>query len=411
VLDYYFELLAGVPASQARSRLKMLCAYDASPRPLTEKVLARPRLLARIRAAVRDPLRAYLTVYNSTPLERRLAVELGIPLNGVDPALAALGTKSGSRRVFREAGAACPRGVEDLRDPEEVADALCHLHGQKPSPRRCVLKLNDSLGGAGNAVITVPGGCTPAAARRAVQALRLPHARRGSADFIAQLRRQGAVLEEMLDGPSSSPSVQLRINPLGKTLVSSTHEQIVGGRTGLLFLGCRFPAVDEYRLRLQEAGLAIAGVLAKKGVVSRVSVDFLARREEGAFRLYALEVNLRMGGATHPMLALRFLTGGEVDPATGLFRSRTGQAKYYRASDNLQSDAYRRLLPEDLVDVLTLRRLHFSHGTETGVLFYMIGGISEFGRVGIVAIGNSPAEAEQRYADAVAVLDQEAAGP
>ena len=63
----------------------MLCAFDASPRPLTLKVLERPRLIQRIRYAVQDHARAHLTVFNSTPLERRLSVLLGIPLNGLDP--------------------------------------------------------------------------------------------------------------------------------------------------------------------------------------------------------------------------------------------------------------------------------------------------------------------------------------
>ena len=50
ILDYYLHLLAGVPASHARARLTMLCAYDSSPRPLTQKILERPRLIERIRA-------------------------------------------------------------------------------------------------------------------------------------------------------------------------------------------------------------------------------------------------------------------------------------------------------------------------------------------------------------------------
>ena len=53
-LDYYLHLLAGVPASHARARLTMLCAFDASPRPLTQKILERPRLLQRIRYAIQD---------------------------------------------------------------------------------------------------------------------------------------------------------------------------------------------------------------------------------------------------------------------------------------------------------------------------------------------------------------------
>ena len=411
ILEYYFELLAGIPASHARERLTLLCAYDGSPRPLTEKVLERPRLLQRIRAAIRDPARAYLTVYNSTRLERRLAVVLGIPLNAVDPERSRLGTKSGSRAVFREAGTPCPRGVENLRTVDEVAEALVDLKRQQPELRRCVLKLDDSLGGEGNAVVTCPDPCSRGAARRAVETLTLPAPRSPEA-FFGQLARTGGVLEEMLEGPGiTSPSVQLRINPLGQTLVSSTHEQVVGGPTGLVFQGCRFPASGQYRLALQRAGLEVARTLAAKGVVSRVSVDFLARPEQSEWRLYALEINLRMGGATHPMLALRFLTGGRLDPATGLFASPRGQAKFYRASDNVHSEAYHRLVPEDLIDILTLHRLHYSHQSETGVLFYMIGAISQFARVGMVAIGNSEAEAEATFARAVVVLDAEAGRP
>jgi hypothetical protein len=75
------------PASHARSRLTLLCAHDASPRSLTEKILERPRLIQRIRYGIADSARAFLTVFNSTLLERRLAVLLGIPLNGVGPDL------------------------------------------------------------------------------------------------------------------------------------------------------------------------------------------------------------------------------------------------------------------------------------------------------------------------------------
>ncbi len=74
ILDYYLNLLTGVPASHARGRLTMLCAHDSSPRSLTEKILERPRLIQRIRWAIQDPARAYMTVFNSTPLERKLSV-------------------------------------------------------------------------------------------------------------------------------------------------------------------------------------------------------------------------------------------------------------------------------------------------------------------------------------------------
>jgi hypothetical protein len=53
VLDYYLQLLVGIPSSHARARLTLLCFYDVFPRALTEKILERPRLMDRITAATR----------------------------------------------------------------------------------------------------------------------------------------------------------------------------------------------------------------------------------------------------------------------------------------------------------------------------------------------------------------------
>src|SRR4029450_4034427 len=117
------------------------------------------------------------------------------------------------------------------------------------------------------------------------------------------------------------------------------------------------PARESYRMQVQEAGLQIGKVLATHGVVSRLAIDFLVWRDHeegrGAWEVAALEINLRMGGTTHPYLALQFLTGGQLDAQTGLFLSPTGHAKYYRATDNLRPAVYRGLLPEDLIELLT----------------------------------------------------------
>ena len=75
-------------------------------------------MLQRIRYAIHDHDRAYLTVFNSTPLERRLAVLLGIPLNGLDPSLVHL-VEIRSRRVFKQAGVEMPAGVETSTRPRK----------------------------------------------------------------------------------------------------------------------------------------------------------------------------------------------------------------------------------------------------------------------------------------------------
>jgi hypothetical protein len=60
-----------------------------------------------------------------------------------------------------------------------------------------------------------------------------------------------------------------------------------------------------------------------------------------------------------------------------------------------------------VIEFITINQLGFSHRTETGVLFHMIGPLSRYGKVGLTAIGNSHAEADALYQQAIAVLEAE----
>lgn len=410
ILEYYFQLLEGIPASHARSRLTMLSAYDASPCPLTQKILDRPRLIQRIRYGIRDASRAYMTVFNATALERRLSVLLDVPLNGVDPDLRSLGTKSGSRKVFRKVGIPLPKGREDLRSKEDVVNALVDLRQENPGLSRAVVKLDEGFSGCGNAVLRLPESNEPGALSDALERLAFSEAAEEADSFLAKLSCMGGVVEELVEGfETRAPSAQLRIDPHGEVSLLSTHDQIMGGPTGQTYLGCRFPAAGEYRLAVQEAALRVGLALSAKGVVSRFGVDFLATRanSQESWNLHALEINLRIGGTTHPFLALQFLTGGRLDLESGLFLSPRGLPKFYRNTDNLQSSAYCGVSPEDLIEITTANRLHYDRSTETGALFHMIGALSQFGKVGLTSIGNSHAEADAIHSRAIAVLDRE----
>src|SRR3712207_7716493 len=83
IVDYFLHLRPGVPLRHARRRLTLLSCHDASDEPLTKKILERPRLIERIRGAIPDPGAAHLTCFNSTALERSLAVRLDIQLYGI----------------------------------------------------------------------------------------------------------------------------------------------------------------------------------------------------------------------------------------------------------------------------------------------------------------------------------------
>lgn len=86
IVDYYLQLLPGIPFSHGRERLLLFSTYDAAPKPLTQKILERPRLVQRIREQLR-PTNAYMVCFNATHWERELSVKLGIPLLASDPDL------------------------------------------------------------------------------------------------------------------------------------------------------------------------------------------------------------------------------------------------------------------------------------------------------------------------------------
>src|SRR5215831_7197451 len=96
IIDYYLHLLPGVPGLHARRRLTLVSCNDASPAPLTRKILERPRVLERIREAIPDPASAHMTCFAVTELERKLSLVLNLPIYGCDPSLQEWGSKSGS---------------------------------------------------------------------------------------------------------------------------------------------------------------------------------------------------------------------------------------------------------------------------------------------------------------------------
>lgn len=417
IVDYYLDLLTGVPIDQARARLTLLSCGDASSTPLSRKVLDRPPLLARIRDAIPEPPAAYMLCFNSTPLERSLAVRLGIPLYGCDPDLSRAGAKSGGREVFRAAGVAMPDGFENLRDERDLARALAELKRVRPSLRRAVAKLDDGFSGIGNAVFPYDGAPESLHLVRWVadelpRRLRFEDRDETWERYAGKLARSGGVVEAFVEGAEGadirSPSVQCHIDPLGGVGIVSTHEQVLGGPSGQIFLGCSFPADEAYHREIQGAATRVAAVLRDRGIVGRFGIDFISARRGDGWEHAAVEINLRKGGTTHPYLTLQFLTGGGYDPESGLHRTAHSQARYYVATDNLHSPVYRGLTPENLMDIAETHGLSFDTVTQQGVVFHLMGALPEHGKLGAVCIGDSRASAEQLYHRTITTLDSAA---
>jgi hypothetical protein len=414
IVDYYLHLLPGVPLRHARGRLTLFSCHDSSDVPLTQKILDRPRLLDRIRGAIADPESAHLSCFNSTPLERSLAVRLGIPLYGNDPELNYLGTKSGSREVFREAGVPLPDGFEHLRDQEDIAEAIVELKRRDPGLRRVAVKLDEGFSGEGNAVFNYDGAPEGMGLDSWVRD-ELPGRIKFEAKdetwerYCHKFEEMSGIVERWVEGEEvRSPSVQCRINPLGQSAVVSTHDQVLGGPTGQIFLGSSFPADAEYSRDITEAGHRVGRVLNERGAMGRFAIDFISVRRGDDWEHAAIEINLRKGGTTHPYLILRFLTDGAYDANDGLYCTPTAKPCYYYASDNLQSLAYKGLTPDDLIDIAVNNGLHFDGASQQGVVFHLIGALSQYGKLGTVCIGDSHESAREFYRETVSVLDREA---
>ena len=66
------------------------------------------------------------------------------------------------------------------------------------------------------------------------------------------------------------------------------------------------------------------------------------------------------------------------------------------------------LSPDDLIDIAACHGLHFHSAAQEGVVFHLIGALSEFGKLGLVSVAGSYERAQMLYDDTVAVLDREA---
>jgi hypothetical protein len=417
IVEYYLALLPGIIPSHARSRLHLVSVNDSSPQPLSAKVLERPRLLAGIGSLIPDRTRSHLVPYNTTPLERDVALALGIPMYGADPRFFPLGTKSGCRQLFAEEGVRHPVGFENLHTVNDVVDALGKLRAARPEVAHALVKLNEGVSGEGNASVNLERLPAPGSSgERGEIAERVEQMSFEKPDmpydgYVAKLAEHGGIVEQRISGTElRSPSVQLRVTPAGEVELLSTHDQILGGPSGQSYLGCRFPADFSYARAITTEAQTIGLRLAKEGVIGRFAIDFVVVRDAGgSWTPYAIELNLRKGGTTHPFLTLQFLTDGRYDPTTALFMTPTGREKHLVATDHFDSPSLRALSLEDLFDIVARHGLHFDQARQSGVVFHMISSLTEHGRVGLTAVGDTPEDADATYRRAERVLLEEAA--
>jgi hypothetical protein len=414
IVDYYLHMLPGITGYHALQRLTLLNCNDSSSRPLTQKILERPRLIRRLKECIDAGRQVHMSCFIVTALERSLAVQLQVPVYGCDPDLYMLGTKSEGRRIFRRCSLDVPKGYEDLHSENDIIDALVKLKKENPALRKAVVKMNDGFSGDGNAVFFYKGWEDSPDAETWVREHLHDHLKMVSPDlhfpmFMFKFAKMGGIVEEFIEGEiKQSPSVQCRINPVGQVEIISTHDQELGGESGQVYIGAHFPARQDYAAELAYLGGKVALELQKEGVLGRFAVDFISVRKDDGWKHYPIEINLRKGGTTHPFLMLQFLTDGVYNAAEGLYYTSKGNlVRYYFCSDNLCNDKYKGLSPHDLIDIAMIHDIHYDGTSQEGIMFHLIGALSQFGKVGVVCIGSTPEKAKEYYDRIVEVLDFE----
>jgi hypothetical protein len=263
-----------------------------------------------------------------------------------------------------------------------------------------VIKLNDGFSGQGNAVVDLAG------LNGSLQDSPVVFCAEDESwpSFAAKIAAGGAVVEELLDVPGMvSPSVQLRILPGGQPLVLSTHSQVLGGPNRQVYLGCRFPADPAYRGELRAAAEKVGRVLADRGVIGYFGVDFFVVPDDSRERVFLAEINLRVGGTTHPFGMAWLVTDGRYDPASGHLMAG-GRAKSYLATDNLKSASLVGCQPQEVIDRVARLGLAYERGRRTGATLHLLGALREYGKMGVTCIGDTEEEARERYREVVAAL-------
>ena len=402
VLTYYARLACPNSPEQARRRISCMVVPDDGARGISAKLLDRPDLLTVLRERIAGRP-AVIEPWNVTTDEVAVALALDTPINGGPSELWPLGFKSASRRLFRQAEVPVPVGVEEVHDSAEVAAAITAMRHDRPLLDRVVVKLDNSGAGEGNWTTTTRDEHGRELTTVELNAHIQAHA---PAWFLTDLAA-GGVVEELVTGPDlASPSGQAEIRPGRQVVVLATHEQVLGGASGQVFTGSRFPADSAYAAALAEHTAAVARRLADRGALGWVTVDFVAHRDTRGWNLVAVDLNLRKGGTTHSYAALRHLVPGSYDATRQRWVADSdGGPRYYRSSDAAGGPAWIGMDPADAVRAVTSSGLSFEGARGSGVVLHMFPALRGNGTIGVTAIGRSASEADELFDAVHAALD------
>ena len=365
LLGYFTSIMQVRGIKDPKLRLKIIVPENLPRLPghfsLTQALLASPTAYKRLEIAVQGQ-RAYLLPYRVGRDEQELSVALRVPILGPSfECCEYYSTKIGARALFQEAdmsvapGAAIQATAAGYEDREkskeawaskqrEIAGKLVNLIKENPFVRKWIFKVNDEYESRGHAsldlkkvdplydvakrVENIISPQDPKATERVIamleEKLLAEHVQIHNTEvyptwesYVAQFKKVGGVIEAFPEWVVGSPSANVFIDPLGNISIQSTHEQIFFKE--FTFIGATFPQSSVPHLPLAQAILAIAKKCYEKGIIGYFGIDFVALRQEGLLRIWAVDLNLHL---TKTQLTFQFfdlLSGGSFNPESGTY--------------------------------------------------------------------------------------------
>lgn len=153
IVNYYLSFVKDNP----EERLTLFSTFDTSNKSLTEKIMERPRLIAKIKRTVEklgSNVSPNMLCFIPTKHEHKLSKLLDAKLEASPDEIQFWGSKCGSRQIFKECDVPLPRGIfESIFNEEELVKQIGLLWDQIPDIKRIIVKLNEGFSGEGNAML------------------------------------------------------------------------------------------------------------------------------------------------------------------------------------------------------------------------------------------------------------------
>eukprot|EP00948_MAST-09A_sp_MAST-9A-sp1_P004114 g4114.t1 len=444
VKSYYKKLLS-VTGEDVSTRYKIIFPENVERfnqhMSLTQVLLYSPRAIKKLKHFIKGRRDQCIIVPRYIgPEEKKLAIELGVPLLGPDPDLAeSLSIKSGAKSIFAEAEVNIPPGAHDIYSEREAYETLTKLIASSLDVNRWILRIDDEFDGRGTAYFDVKDLPVVADLRRE----RNQQAASGDVHYwsrvdvqndarrrimmgLEQVLRKsvcicntdiysswkhflfefcyiGGVIEAAPLQITGHPAINLFIEPDGKVVIKSTYDKLFSSKSVYVPVSESFPQKSIPHEALKGAAFVIANCLQQKNIIGHVEIEFLVYVDNysGNLKMCALDMQFGYSNSLASFEMFSYIMGGaydaangeyslEVDPSTSSLESKytLGKSREYITIPYLYHQNLGSLQFNAFFHLCRMKGISFDLNNLDGVAFLLSESLAN-GTIGILAVGRS----------------------